>query len=101
MPFLPIVSKLEIRDRGDSSMTSAGSLPTFYMNDYSVLGLRVSDCDAAFKLLANRRYVVTRRHGCRGVFVPAAKDIRKITGLLVENGLSGEIADLADQIYQG
>ena len=100
MPFLPIVSKPEIHDP-ETDATWAGPLPAFYMNDYSVMGLQVSDCDAAFELLATRRYEVTRRHGCRGVVIHAAGEIRRIAGLLAENGLSGEMADIAGQIYQG
>ncbi len=100
MPFLPIVSRTEIRDQG-TAMTSTGPLPTFYMNDYSVLGLQVSDCDAAFELLATRRFAVTRRRGCRGVVVRSTEDISKIAALLAENGVSGEMADIVGQVYQG
>ncbi|MDJ0721789.1 MAG: hypothetical protein QNJ04_09170 [Desulfobacterales bacterium] len=100
MPFLPIVSRPEIRDAGTAA-TPAGPLPIFYMNDYSVMGLRVSDCDAALELLAARRYTVSRRQGGHGVVVGSAEDIRAIAALLAENGLGGEMADLVTQIYQG
>ena len=100
MPFLPIVSRMEIRDAGTAATPSV-PLPVFYMNDYSVMGLRVSDCDAALELLAAHRYAVSRRHGCHGVVVGPPEDIRAIAALLAENGLGGEMADIVTQIYQG
>jgi hypothetical protein len=100
MPFLPIVTRPENRDQGTAE-SPTGPLPTFYMNDYSVMGLRVSDCDAALALLTARRYAVARRHGCHGVVVGSADDIRVIAGLLAESGLGAEMTDIVAQIYQG
>jgi hypothetical protein len=100
MPFLPIVTRPENRDQGTAE-SPTGPLPTFYMNDYSVMGLWVSDCDAALALLAARRYAVARRQDCQGVIFDSTEDIRAIAGLLAENGLGGEMADIVGRIYQG
>ena len=101
MRFLPLVAKPGIQGLSSSDAVFTGSLPAFYMNDYSVMGLRVSDCDAAFALLADRRYAVTHRQGGRGVAIRSAADIQRIVGLLAKNGLDAEVADVAEQIYQG
>ncbi len=76
-------------------------LPTFYMNDYSVMGLRVSDCAATFKLLEAHRYAVTDLQGSRGVAIASAREVPQIIDLLAKNGVNGEMADIAEQIYQG
>lgn len=101
MRFLPIFQK-----PGDHGVLPpdegfAGPLPVFYMNDYSVMGLRVSDREAALALLANHRYTVRHREGCRGVAIRCAADMRAIIDLLIEGGLAAEVADIAEQIYQG
>ena len=101
MRFLPIVTRPSIHNQGGPADGFAGPLPTFYMNDYSVLGLRVSDRAAAFKLLKAHRFPVAHQQGCRGITVRNVEEIRRISGLLAENGLNGELADIAEQIYQG
>lgn len=101
MRFLPLVPKPGIQGLLSSDAVFADSLPVFYMNDYSVMGLRVSDCAAALALLVDRRYTVIDRQGGRGVAIRSAADIQRIVGLLAKNGLDAELADVAEQIYQG
>ena len=101
MRFMPILQKSDTHGQDRAERDFAGPLPIFYMNDYSVLGLRVSDCAATFKLLAAHRYTVTDRDGCRGIVIRSAADIRQLLALLTKNGLQGEMADIADQMYQG
>ncbi len=101
MRFLPIVPKPDTHDQIRTSGVFAGPLPRFYMNDYSVMGLRVSDCAATFRLLAAHHYAVTERQGCRGIAIRAAAEIPQIVELLAQNGLNGEVTDVAEQIYQG
>ncbi|MGD9250982.1 MAG: hypothetical protein PVG19_07145 [Desulfobacterales bacterium] len=101
MRFMPILPKPGIRGQTRAAGALPEPLPTFYMNDYSVMGLRVSDCAATFKLLEDHRYAVTDRQGSRGVTIGSARDVRQIIELLSKNGVSGEMADIAEQIYQG
>lgn len=98
LPILPKPGKLGLRP---SNEAFAGPLPAFYMNDYSVMGLRVSNCAAALALLTDQRHTVTHHHGCRAVAIRSAADIQRIVGLLVNNNLDAELADVAEQIYQG
>ncbi len=101
MHFMPIVPQADMQDQSRTAAVFAGPLPRFYMNDYSVMGLRVNDCAATFRLLAAHRYDVSERRGCRGVAIQAAAEIPEIIDLLARNGVSGEVTDVAEQIYQG
>lgn len=101
MSFIPILPKPDVPGQATPDEVFRGPLPTFYMNDYSVMGLRVSDCAAALELLEAHRYPLIIRQGCRGVAIRSAAEIRQIVGLLAENGLDGEMVDIVDQIYQG
>ena len=101
MRFIPILAKPDGQGPGQADEVFAGPLPAFYMNDFSVMGLRVSDCTATFALLASHGYALRHRQGCRGVAIRTAAEIRPIIELLAENGIGGEMADLVDQVYQG
>ncbi len=101
MRFLPLLAKHGGNNGLSADEVFTGPLPAFYMNDYSVIGLRVSDCTAAFALLADHHYTVADLQGGRGVAVRSAADISAIIGLLTANGLAAEMADIAEQIYQG
>lgn len=101
MRFMPILPKPDIRGQTRASGTLPEPLPTFYMNDYSVMGLRVNDCAATFKLLEAHRYTVSDRQGSRGVAIRSVREIQQIIDLLSKYGVNGEMADIAEQIYQG
>ena len=101
MRFMPILPKPDSRGQAPAADALPEPLPTFYMNDYSVMGLRVSDCAATFKLLEAHRFAVTDRQGCRGVTIGSAREVGQIIDLLFQNGVNGEMADIAEQIYQG
>ena len=101
MHFMPILPKPDIRGQTRGAGALPEPLPAFYMNDYSVMGLQVNDCAAAFKLLEAHHYTLTHRRKCRGVIIRSAREIRQIIDLLSQNGLNGEMADIAEQIYQG
>ncbi len=101
MRFMPILPKPDSRGPIRAAGAMPEPLPTFYMNDYSVMGLRVSDCAATFKLLEAHRYAVTDRQGSRGVAIASAREVPQIIDLLAKNGVNGEMADIAEQIYQG
>ncbi len=101
MRFMPILAKTGNYGRDQAAGVFTGPLPDFYMNDYSVMGLRVSDCAATFKLLEEHRWAVIDRQGCLGVAIRSAAEIRKIIDLLTANGVRGELADVAEQMYQG
>jgi hypothetical protein len=101
MSYLPIVSKSGGLQPLPTGEMFEGPLPTFYMNDFSIMGLRVSDCAATVNLLRRHRFAVGHRREKLGVDIRNAADVRQIIGLLAEHGLAAELADVAEQIYQG
>ena len=77
------------------------SLPLFYMNDYSVLGLLVSDLDITYQLLVNQNLAIVRNADHIAISIEWPGQISEIVNLLDRNGIDCEITDIADQIYQG
>lgn len=76
-------------------------LPLFYMNDYSRLGLRVASCDDARRLLAENRFGIIRDEEGFHVDLENAEAVQAAVALLNRRGVACEMADLADQMYQG
>ena len=97
MAYYPIVR------HNDSTAQAAAThrLPTFYMADFSVLGLRVNDCDHAVRVLDRHSFVVRHESGTAEVDLDTAAQIQAVVQLLEDNGLKCEISDLAENIYQG
>jgi len=97
MAYYPIVR------HNDSSAQAAAMhrLPTFYMEDFSVLGLRVNDSAHAVRVLDRHSYMVRHESGTTEVNLDTAAQIQAVVRLLEDNGLKCEISDLAESIYQG
>jgi hypothetical protein len=87
--------------QGNGEHTHRKRLPLFYMNDYSRLGLRVASCDDARRLLAENRFGVVRDAEGFHVDLENAAAVQAAVALLNSLGVACDIADLADQIYQG
>ena len=77
------------------------SLPLFYMNDYSVLGLLVSDLDVTYQVLVNQNLAIERKSDHMAINIERPGQMSEVVYLLDRNGINCEIADIADQIYQG
>ena len=88
-------------DRDGGFHTRREGLPLFYMNDFSRLGLRVDSCYAARQVLADNRYGVIQDAGGCHVALHNAAEVQAVVSLLNDRGVTCDIADLADQIYQG
>ena len=80
---------------------SNDSLPVFYMNDYSVLGLQVSDLDTAYQVLADQHLAIERKTNHLEIRIEHTGQMPQIVSLLDRNGINCGITDIADQIYQG
>ena len=97
MPRLPIIPS-------ESSATIClpdRSLPTFYMEDYTVLGLRVGNLDAAVRLLAKNGICIFKDRGYGELSIENRDQIPHIIQLLNANDISCGIADIVEQVYQG
>ena len=97
MTYVPIVHTKGSLAAGSLS----GRLPTFYMEDFSVLGLRVNDCDQAMRILDRHAFAVRRIEGNAAVNIGTAVQMQAVVQLLTDNGLDCEIGDLVEGIYQG
>ena len=76
-------------------------LPNFYMEDYSVLGLLVTNLDRACRVLVHKNYAVCKKSDHLKVEFDGVDQISEIIDLLIQNGIDCGIADIVDQVYQG
>jgi hypothetical protein len=97
MPTFQIVS----HDKGRQIGHDLHELPNFYMEDFTRLGFRVSDCDAAVKILDRQAFSISRKNGNAAVSLGGASQVAAAVRLLAENGVNCDIADVADGMYQG
>jgi len=96
----PLISRQDII-QGQGWNRHREGLPLFYMNDYSRLGLRVASCEDAWRVLAEKRFGVVEDDDGRHAVLANAGEVQAAVALLNRRGVACDIADLADQIYQG
>jgi len=94
---LPIISN----ESNDTTYLPDSSLPSFYMEDYTVLGLRVGNLDAALRLLAKNGISTHNRPGCTELSIHRRDQIPHLVQLLNSNDISCVLADIVEQVYQG
>lgn len=97
MAYYPIVQK------NDRPVATSGHrlLPTFYMQDFSVIGFRVNDCDQAIRLLDRHAFSLKREGRDIEIDIAGASQMHAVMKLLNGYGLECEIADIAEGMYQG
>ena len=76
-------------------------LPAFYMEDFSVLGLRVGNLDAAVELLEKSGVGISQNPGYKELSIENRDQIPHIVQMLNENDIDCVFADIAEQVYQG
>ena len=76
-------------------------LPDFYMEDYSVLGLLVTNLDRAHRVLAGQQFAVHQSPDHLKVKIDRTNQLPEIVNLLNQNGIDCAVADIVDQVYQG
>ena len=97
MPRLPIVPS-----ESDATVyLPDNSLPSFYMEDYTVLGLRVGNLDAALRLLKKNGISFFKNPGYTELSIEKRDEIPHIIQLLNANDISCVMTDIVDQVYQG
>ncbi len=97
MPRLPIVSN----ESNASICLPNSSLPAFYMEDYTVLGLRVSNLGAAVRLLEKNGIALINKNEYIELSVEKSEQIPHVIQLLKANHISCDIADIVEHVYQG
>ena len=97
MPRLPIIPS-----ESDATIClPENSFPSFYMEDYTVLGLRVGNLDAALRLLEKNGISIFKSPGYSELSIERRDEIPTIIQLLNANDISCVIADIVEQVYQG
>ena len=76
-------------------------LPDFYMADFSVMGLRVSDMSDAVESLQAVGIRVRQDNGLAFTDIGNLSEMRQVLGILDARGIDYEWSDIAQQIYQG
>ena len=97
MPRLPIMPS----ESYATSCLPDSSLPSFYMEDFTVLGLRVGNLDAALRLLEKSGISIFKSPGYSELSIQQKDQIPHIIQLLNANDISCNIADIVEQVYQG
>lgn len=87
---------------GDFSCKAfARPLPVFYMSDYSVLGLKVDRLGESIGIVEGGGFPVEKTEWGPEIVVQEPGQVVSILDLLAARGVSAEIADLIDGVYQG
>ena len=82
--------------RGDAT-----SLPTFYMNDWSELGLRVNARQPALDLLRGHGVGVSDTPSGTRLHFASLGQIAASVELLQQKGYGAELSDVVPGVYQG
>ncbi len=97
MPRLPILPN----DLDTAICLPDSSLPSFYMEDYTVLGLRVGDLVEAVRVLEKNGINIYKNTGYSELSFEQRDQIPHIIQLLNANDISCVMADIVEQVYQG
>ena len=97
MPRMPIVSN----ESNSAICLPNRLLPTFYMDDYTVLGLRVGNLGAALKLLEKKGITLLKEQGYTELSFEKTDQLPGIIHMLESNDIPCEIADIVEHVYQG
>lgn len=75
-------------------------LPTFYMEDFSILGIIVENYDSARAVLKKYGYHTVDRESGSDILVEHVKQIGTVMNTLRHHGIAAEFSDIADTMYQ-
>ena len=97
------MGKLSIFDKNANRQTdlSSGSLPAFYMEDYSILGLRVDRLNESLRILDKQKFEIITAPDRFEIVIDNAGQIPDIVDLLDRNGIVSDLSDVIEQVYQG
>ena len=88
-------------DRRSEKYVPDNLLPSFYMEDFTILGLRVGNLEQAAKLLGKNGIDVIEGDGGLELSVEGPDRLPAIAYLLHSNGITCDITDIVEQVYQG
>jgi len=76
-------------------------LPTGYMSDYSVMGVVVDAVEECVQVLEANAFAVIKDALSVEILVAGSREVGRLMTLLEEHGLQCQMADVAEEIYQG
>ena len=88
-------------DRECNSRFYERPLPVFYMSDYSVIGLKVDRMDDSLGIMGEHGFSVQDEGWGPEVILEDPSHLPKIMDALAARGVTSQIADLVDGLYQG
>jgi hypothetical protein len=97
MPRFPIIP----RDLDGTICLPDSFLPSFYMEDFTILGFRVGNLDAALRVLEKNGINIMKSPEYSELSVEKRDQIPHIIQLLNANDISCVMGDIVDQVYQG
>ena len=100
MVRLPIVPKSERPEENVRDALNGIDLPLFYMSDFSVMGLWVSDCGEAVRILRDRFPITSGPH-LSEVMIDGTPGIIEVVEALKSSGIDCGTSDIVGQVYQG
>ncbi len=71
------------------------------MEDFSVLGFRVADCERAREVLRGSCFELRQSQGGTQVMIDNASQLEDVMRVLRASGLACELTDVAQGMYQG
>ncbi len=77
------------------------AMPEFYMEDYSVMGLKTRSLPQALNIIENHRFIIVKHKSYYKIKIENAADVLHILNLLGQNNVDAEYTDLIDHVYQG
>ena len=83
-----------------STYLSTRQLPRAYMEDFSIIGIEVTDYRGAHAILNEYGYAVAPCPGGADISLHHISQLPQLLGILHDSGVDATISDVADTIYQ-
>ncbi len=98
MGYYPIVN----RNQKQMDGLYHRKLPKAYMEDFSIIGFRVDDCERALNILKKiSSFDLKQQRGHVLLKLENAARMQEVVQVLNNNGLACEVTDVAQGMYQG
>lgn len=94
------IALVEQSCKARSAYLAARQLPRAYMEDFSIIGIEVTDYHIAHAILSECGYAVAPCPGGADVSLRHISQLPQLLNSLHERGVDATISDVADTIYQ-
>lgn len=98
MPVLPLIPKT---CRHGTPLWHDCNPPATYMEDYSMIGLRVDPLEDALRILEDYHYTLVQEGPHVEVVFDSSARVPVLVALLRRHGVGCDLSDVIDEVYQG